>query len=272
MAIFDTEESIYNIIPPKIVALPKPPMHKSKHKGTLPPTASTFGQTGTTVPMLTNLSGGSDKLFDRQGHRSMGKAPGRNASDPQTYLTKKSRSSSVPSLPQIRRDHPERLQPSKLKTKNKPKIPKVDEQPIMNLVSSKNFIVANAVEVILAAPSKAKATDKDYLHKEDYGRVPKYLESIKQDIAAEYEYISLMQQKEESPVRLMTDDEKKVLMQGLKAKWETVNHEYQAITHITQLDTVGKVKRKETMEATLSQIEKDIQRLNRKTIYVDRYS
>jgi len=272
MAIFDTEESIYNIIPAKIVARPKPPMHRSKHSGTLPPTASTFGQTGTTVPMVTNLSGGSDKTFDRQGFRSMGKAPGHNASDPQTYLKKKERSSSVPSLPTIRRNHPELLQPSKLKSKNKPKIPKVDDKPIMNLVSSKNFIVANAVEVILAAPSKAKLTEKDYLHKEDYGRVPKYLESIKQDIAAEYDYISSLQQQEESSVRLLTQDEKQVLMQGLKAKWETVNHDYQAITHITTLDTVGKVKKKEAMEATLSQIEKDIERLNRKTIYVDRYS
>jgi len=142
----------------------------------------------------------------------------------------------------------------------------------MNLVSSKNHIVANAVEIILAAPPKPKVTGKDYLHKEDYGRVPKYLESIKQDIAAEYEYIAKMQQKEESAVRLMTEDEKQVLIQGLKAKWESVNHEYQAITHITKLDTVGKVRKKESMEAELSQIEKDIEKLNKKSIYVDRYS
>lgn len=142
----------------------------------------------------------------------------------------------------------------------------------MNLVSSKNYLVANAVEVILAAPQKSKVTGKDYLHKEDYGRVPKYLEAIKQDIAAEYDYIYQMQQKEESPVRLMTEEEKQVLIKGLKAKWETVNHDYQAITHITKLDTVGKIKKKESMEAELGQIEKDIARLNKKAIYVDRYS
>jgi len=139
----------------------------------------------------------------------------------------------------------------------------------MNLVSSKNFLVANAVEVILAAPPKPKVVGKDYLHKEDYGRVPKYIESIKQDIAAEYEYISMMQQREESRVRLMTEDEKQVLFRGLKAKWESVNSKYQAITHITKLDTVGKVKKKEAMEAELSQIEKDIEKLNKKAIYVD---
>jgi hypothetical protein len=272
MAIFDTEESIYNILPPKVIASTKPPMHRSKHRGNLPPTASTLGQSGSTLPMVTNLSGNSDKTFDRRRDRSMGKAPGSYAPDTQSWLKKKTRSSSVPSLPQIKRDHPELLQPSKLKSKNKPKIPNKDDQPIMNLVSSKNFIVANAVEVILAAPKRRNSASKDYLHKEDYGQVPKYLESIRQDIAAEYEYISQMHQKEESPVRLMTEEEKQVLIQGLKAKWESVNHEYQAITHITKLDTAGKIKRKEGMEAELGQIEKDIERLSKKAIYVDRDS
>lgn len=30
---------------------------------------------------------------------------------------------------------------------------------------------------------------KDYLKKEDYGKVPKYLQHIKQDIETEYQYI-----------------------------------------------------------------------------------
>lgn len=103
--------------------------------------------------------------------------------------------------------------------------------------------------------------------------MPKYLEMIKKDIAAENEYIRQMQsQEEESPVRLMTNEEKAGLIQGLKVKWESVNTEYQAITHMTKLDTVGKIRRKEGYEAELSQIEKDIEKLNRQTIYVDRYS
>jgi len=271
MTMYDTEESIYNLIPPKVMVPPKPPMHRSAHKGTLPPTGSTLGQR--TMAKVTNLSGDADQISAKQGHGSWGKAPGGYYSDPQNYTKMKSRSSSVPSLPQIKRNHPELLQPSKLKSKTKPKIPHVDDKPIMNLVSSKNFVVANAVEVILAAPKKSSKTSKDYLHKEDYGRVPKYLQSIKHDIAAEYEYIRQMQSlEEESPVRLMTDEEKNCLIQGLKAKWETINHDYQAITHMTKLDTVGKIKRKEGYEAELSQIEKDIEKLNRKTIYVDRYS
>jgi len=69
--------------------------------------------------------------------------------------------------------------------------------------------------------------------------------------------------------RVLTDDEKHQLILGLKAKWEAVNTDYQATTHLTKLDTIGKVKRKEKYEAELQQIEKDIEKLNRKNIYVD---
>merc|ERR1712224_816964 len=49
----------------------------------------------------------------------------------------------------------------------------------------------------------------------------------------------------------------------------TKNTDYQATTHLTKLDTIGKVRRKEKYEAELTQIEKDIEKLNRKHIYVD---
>ena len=63
-------------------------------------------------------------------------------------------------------------------TRDQPKkvaVPKMDEKPIMGLVSDKNFIVSNAVENILAAPKLPVSTDKDYLKKKNYGKVPKYL-------------------------------------------------------------------------------------------------
>merc|ERR1719379_2908335 len=101
------------------------------------------------------------------------------------------------------------LQPTGLKTKNKPSIPKKDDKPIMNLATSKNFVVANAVETILAAPKKPSQGAKDYLHKEDYGKVPKYLQHIKSDIQAEYDYIRMLQEQEEAQnvsSRLLADE------------------------------------------------------------------
>merc|ERR1712066_347262 len=76
-----------------------------------------------------------------------------------------------------------------------PPVPRHDEAaPPMNLVTSKNFVVANAVETILAAPKKVSQGAKDYLNKEDYGKVPKYLSHIKNDIEAEYDYIKHLQE------------------------------------------------------------------------------
>jgi hypothetical protein len=51
-------------------------------------------------------------------------------------------------------------------------IPARDEKPIMGLVSDKNFIVANAVENILAAPRLPENKNKDYLKKKNFGKVP----------------------------------------------------------------------------------------------------
>lgn len=61
----------------------------------------------------------------------------------------------------------EKTEISKYDRAHPPKVPvpKKDERPIHGLVSDKNFIVANAVENILAAPKLASNKDKDYLKK-----------------------------------------------------------------------------------------------------------
>ena len=74
----------------------------------------------------------------------------------------------------------------------KPAVPKKDEKPIHGLVSDKNFIVANAVENILAAPKLPQQKDKDYLKKKNYGAVPKYLTKIKNEIEDEYNLVREM--------------------------------------------------------------------------------
>jgi hypothetical protein len=274
---YGQEESIYQIIPPKYVPPEKPPMYRSSHKGAIPPTATTFGLAQTSLPGVANIDGGAgDKIVPDKGARTFGQAPGSYQPDPTAYMKKAAKNKPVPSLSEVKKGAPDLLQPTKLKMKHKPGLPAKDETPIMNLVSSKNFVVANAVETILAAPKKVSQGAKDYLHKEDYGRTPQYLSKIKGDIEAEYEYIRQLQAEEEearkSQVRVLTAEEKDGLITGLKARWEQVNTDYQATTHLTKLDTIGKVKRKEKYEAELSQIEKDIEKLNRKYIFVDTLS
>ena len=66
----------------------------------------------------------------------------------------------------------------------------------MGLVTKKNFIVANAVENILSQ-AKTEEPKVDYLKKEDFGRVPRYLEKHKENINREYEHIRQLQRVEE---------------------------------------------------------------------------
>ena len=91
-------------------------------------------------------------------------------------------------------------------------VPKISEKPIMGLVSDKNFIVSNAVENILAAPKLPGNSNRDFLKKKNYGKVPRYLQTIKKEIEDEYELVREMQIEDEAELDrqkfLMNDDEK----------------------------------------------------------------
>jgi len=271
------EESIYQILPPPVVVPPKVPLHKSKFPGTVPPSASTFGLGRS--QSVKNIAGEllethKGHLDHRKDHATLGLPPGSFHPDPTKILGKCSKTPKVASLSKVRASNPELLRPKEVRKSEKPPVPRVDEKPIMNLVSSKNFVTANAVENILAAPKKVGQEVKDYLNKADYGKVPAYITQIKRDIAEEYDYIRRLQEEEEeaernASVRQLTEDEKNALIEGLKAKWEKVNTDYQATTHITNLDSTGKKRRKELYEALLTQIEKDIEKLHKRAVLVD---
>ena len=143
----------------------------------------------------------------------------------------------------------------------------------MGLSSDKNFIVANAVENILAAPKIPPAKTKQYTKKKDYGLKPKYLETIKQDIEKEYEMVRDMRGKEEEEKDkerfLLPEEERKSLVDQLKLKWDTVHKEYQGITHITKVDTLGLKNKKERLEKELANLEKDIAKLSKNYIFVN---
>ena len=112
----------------------------------------------------------------------------------------------------------------------KPAVPKRDEKPIHGLVSDKNFIVANAVENILAAPKLPAQKDKDYLKKKNYGAVPKYLTKIKNEIEDEYNLVREMQIEEQNERDrqkfLMPENERQELIAALKKKWEACNKKF----------------------------------------------
>lgn len=55
-------------------------------------------------------------------------------------------------------------------------MPRRNERPITGILSKTNFLTANAVDTILAVPRRLAKPEPNYLEKEDYGKVPAYLE------------------------------------------------------------------------------------------------
>lgn len=124
----------------------------------------------------------------------------------------------------------------------KPDVPKLDEKPIMGLKSDKNFITANAVEVILMGTKKKPQTSEDFLKKKNYGKVPDYLSRIKEDMEREYKTIRELQirneQDEAKLKKKLTNEEVECLREGLQKRLAQVKKEYGNITHKTIFDTL----------------------------------
>eukprot|EP00854_Cymbomonas_tetramitiformis_P008329 gene8329-9896_t len=163
--------------------------------------------------------------------------------------------------------------PSNPKAKVKALVPKKDEKPVMGLVSSKNFVTANAVETILATAKKGPPEPARAVHKPDFGKVPTYLKTVKSKIQYEKATIDEFNQRmarqaqqSSQSVRKMQDEERQELIGALKAKWQQINEQYQKMTFT--LDTPAKRARKEKYEEQLVQIEKDIETLSRRVVMI----
>ncbi|KAL4508355.1 hypothetical protein ABPG72_003659 [Tetrahymena utriculariae] len=264
------EESIYNLIPKEYVPPPKERRYKSQYPNDLPPTGSTFINHTTSRPGVANLAGDFELSKGPHSHKDFCSTFGRvkGTLKPSTSDFRKKNTGTMGSnkLPIIKpfkySDHESR----------RPYVPKIDEKPLMNQQSHKNYIVTNAVENILSAP-KAMKEPENYLIKKDYGKVPNYLVRNKEHLQTEYKMIQnlhLSEAEEQQRQRfLMSQEEVRQLRDGLKAKWEAVNKEYQTITHINKIDTVGLKRKKEECERELTQLEKDIEKLNKQYIFVD---
>jgi hypothetical protein len=167
---------------------------------------------------------------------------------------------------------------SRVRDIRKPAVPSRDDIPIHGVKSTKNFVLANAVENILAAPPEPDVPP-DYMHKEDFGQVPEYLHSVKQEIEDErdaarayLEEAEMMRKAGEPMMRELSAEEREELLSALKEKWDVVNARYQKMTHqkvSSTTATLGQIRTKEECERQLSELEKDINRLSIKgPIYV----
>eukprot|EP00667_Euglena_gracilis_P019356 EG_transcript_20716 len=263
------EESVYSLIPRPAEQVIKPPMYRSKHDPLVAPSCSTIALHGTSKLTSNNsgteLAGSSNK----KNAATFGKEVAGTV-DPHGFLkksatyTKGSQSRDMAAPLEGKRTFHQSL------TKSRPPVPQRSEKPVMGLVTEKNFVVANAIENILAVPKRPPGEGPLPTQGKDFAKVPKYLQRIKNDIAEETAYLQrLNSQKtaaERERLRMMSEEEKAELIAGLKRKWHETHKQYQTLPF--SIDTVNKVQRKEALEAEMEQIEKAIDKLSKKNIHV----
>jgi hypothetical protein len=264
------EESIYNLISRPAETVTKPAMYRSKHNATMPPTGSTFGMHGT-AKLTSNESGNYTAFAEpptlklihvaKKPHATFGKEILGSIS-PQSYLKRMSET-----LPPVRQN---KSYQRPLMLPKRPPVPQKAEKPVMGLVTEKNFIVANAVDNILAAPKKPAPPPSLATQSSTFGKVPGYLNKVKKAVNKEYAMIGEMSKQqggeEGDRMRLLSDAEKSEIISGLKKKWDDTHKQYQSLTF--NIDTITKIQRKEGLEVDMEQIEKAIQKLSKKNIYV----
>lgn len=244
-------ESIYNLVPREYTAPLKLPMHRSQHDPSHGVTGSTFGCHGTTrLPGAGAIVKKSGAIF---GPNSLAESDTKHKS----------------AINAIKAEA-ESKEPFRYKDKTRGPVPKPEDRPVHGITSNKNYVTANAVEVILSVPRHTKQPELNYLEKEDYGKIPEYLKHVKEEVKRENEMVEnyvreQMGTQEREPDRYeeVGDSEREQLIYALKLKWEAVNKKYQKITHLVQLDTLGQVRRKETLEHELKTLEADIEKLQR---------
>ena len=151
-------------------------------------------------------------------------------------------------------------------------VPRRNEKPVMGLRTGKNFITANAVEAILSVPQMPRTSGVDYLSKEDYGKVPDYLNLVKTEIRRENEMIDeyvnrqMNTDNESSSNELYSEfgeQQRYELILKLKTKWDAVNAVYQKSCHRVKFESRGDINRKESQENELKRLENDIMLLQR---------
>lgn len=244
-------ESLYGWIEQPKVVVEKPVMYRSKHDPYTPPVGTTFGLQGTA-----RLVGSTGNCL-KNSAKSFGSKMGSSAASTDQFL-KSTRRGPVPRS-STKFEYAVRGK--------KASVPRKSEVPIMGLKTSKNFVVANAVENILAVPRQSSSTEVRYTAKRDYGKVPEYLELVKRDIQEEQEILAEyfqddVPEEQAQSGTIMGDAERESLVRDLKKQWGVMNSRFQLISHNTMLDSVGKVRRKTELEKALDQLSADIKLLS----------
>ncbi|SBT80274.1 conserved Plasmodium protein, unknown function [Plasmodium malariae] len=97
---------------------------------------------------------------------------------------------------------------------------------------------------------------------QDYGKISLYLIKIKNELR-EKESLKKQDIIDEEKIAKELELKKENLLVELKNKYNEINKEYLKISHIVDINSVRKLKKKENYEKELNQLEKDIQKLEK---------
>lgn len=154
----------------------------------------------------------------------------------------------------------------------KPPVPGPDERPIMALPSKKDFIQSHIVDMTLAVPPPTEKEDINWCERPGFGKRPKYLDRIREDIAREQATLQAMES-EYQGVRghlayQLDPAEKAELLEGLKRNWKALNEEYTTQMKVMQ-ETYGQKNRKMWLEQRMADLENDIAIMERELVFVE---
>lgn len=239
----DEEECIYNLIPKPPPVIVKEPLHHSKFDGI----------TGfCTVKKVKHALMG-ETLDDFKKQHS-----------PDKFLKAHSRAKDLP------RERTKTVAHGN-STLSKPPVPTVKEIPKMRQTEKKNFIVENWKTAPKTKKLHPEKPETFYTEKPDFGKVPKYLNRVKKEAANETAYWeevreSMLPEDNETRCRLLSEEERLSILEGLNANMADLKRRYAALSF--GQDNLSFRKKKEDMEAQMAQLEQDINTFSRKNIYI----
>lgn len=237
---FEEEECIYNLIPKPPPVIVKEPLHKSKFQD-----QSEFMTT------------------KKRGHGTMGEPADKIRKDPKNFLKKGTYMKDLP--PKTR------AIPKGNEGLNKPPVPKANECVKPKPPKKRNYILDNWREAPKTKKLHPEVKETFYTEKADYGQVPAYLKRVKAEAQAEAEYWdevreSMMPEDTETRCRLLSEEERIKILDGLNANMADLKKRYAALSF--GQDNLSFRKKKEEMEVEMAQLEEDIKTFSRQNVYI----
>uniref|UniRef100_A0A8C6SFM6 Enkurin, TRPC channel interacting protein n=1 Tax=Neogobius melanostomus TaxID=47308 RepID=A0A8C6SFM6_9GOBI len=158
----------------------------------------------------------------------------------------------------------------------KPPVPSRTDHPPLGIHTKQDFIKTRAFVTTKPKPISVdthrghkEALENSglvpkYIKKTDFGKVPAYLQhrnAEKQKAQEEYDNFVKEQREKHEVMRQLNEEERQQILQGLKKNWDKLHHEYQGLSVV--IDTMSKLAHKDRLEAEMTQLEKDIKRIER---------